>query len=102
MEIKQILNNFLEVSEELGNDSAISLIKDFAEKNSNQRYELPLIGQFSSGKSATINHLLGRNLLPTKSIESTAFATFISYSENEYATYRYCERLDFDRIMQML
>ena len=86
MEIKQILNNFLEVSEELGNDSAISLIKDFAEKNSNQRYELPLIGQFSSGKSATINHLLGRNLLPTKSIESTAFATFISYSENEYAT----------------
>ena len=33
MEIKQILNNFLEVSEELGNDSAISLIKDFAEKN---------------------------------------------------------------------
>ncbi|MCQ2257649.1 MAG: dynamin family protein [Bacteroidaceae bacterium] len=86
MEIQQILNNYLEVSEELGDVSAVSLIQDFVDKNSNQRYELPLIGQFSSGKSATINHLLGRNLLPTKSIETTAFATFISYSETEYAT----------------
>ena len=86
MEIQHVLNNFLEVSKELGNDSAVSLIEVFAAKSSNQHYELPFIGQFSSGKSATINHLLGRDLLPTKSIETTAFATFISYSESEFAT----------------
>ena len=85
MDTQQILSNYLEVAKELGNISAVKLIEEFAEKLSNQRYELPLIGQFSSGKSATINHLLGRDLLPTKSIETTAFATFISYSESEYA-----------------
>ena len=85
MDTQQILSNYLEVAKELGNNSAVKLIEEFAEKFSNQLDEFPLIGQFSSGKSATINHLLGRDLLPTKSIETTAFATFISYSESEYA-----------------
>lgn len=86
MEIHQILDNYLDVAKELGNDSAVKLIEEFAIRNNNQCYELPLIGQFSSGKSATINHLLGRELLPTKNIETTAFPTYISYSESEFAT----------------
>jgi GTP-binding protein EngB required for normal cell division len=102
MDIANILNEYLEVASELGNDSAISLLNDFINKTNNQRYELPLIGQFSAGKSATINHLLGRDLLPTKSIETTAFATFISYSESEYATLETIdgsiENISFDEI----
>lgn len=105
MEIKQILDNFLEVAKEVGDDSAIKLIEELSEKNSNQLYELPLIGQFSSGKSASINHLLGRDLLPTRSIESTAFATFISYSESEYATLELMdgsvENISFEEIKQL-
>lgn len=105
MDIQQILSNYFEVAKELGDDSATKLIKEFAEKNAHQRYELPLIGQFSSGKSATINHLLGRDLLPTKSIETTAFATFISYSESEYATLELTdgsnEDISFDEIKQL-
>ena len=85
MEVIKILNTYSDIATELGNDSARNLINEFIDKNVNNRYELPLIGQFSSGKSATINHLLGRDLLPTKSIETTAFATFISYSDSEYA-----------------
>ena len=105
MDIQEILNSYLEIANELGNNSAKSLINDFIEKNSKQRYELPLIGQFSSGKSATINHLLGRDLLPTKSIETTAFATFISYSETEYATLETddggIENISFKEIKQL-
>ena len=105
MDIQEILNSYLEIANELGNNSAKSLINDFIEKNSKQRYELPLIGQFSSGKSATINHLLGRDLLPTKSIETTAFATFISYSETEYATLETVdggiENISFKEIKQL-
>lgn len=105
MEIQKILSNYLEVAKEFGNDSATKLIEEFAEKSSNQRYELPLIGQFSSGKSATINHLLGRDLLPTKSIETTAFATFISFSESEYAMLELndgsVESITFEEIKQL-
>ena len=84
-EIANKLNNYLEVSKYVENESITALLNSFVEKNEANRYELPLIGQFSSGKSATINHLLGRDLLPTKRVETTAFATFISYSKDEYA-----------------
>jgi len=105
MEIANLLNEYFEIASELGNSSAISLLNDFINKTNNQRYELPLIGQFSAGKSATINHLLGRDLLPTKSIETTAFATFISYSESEYATLETIdgstENISFEEIKQL-
>ena len=105
MDIANILNEYFEIASELGNGSAISLLNDFINKTNNQRYELPLIGQFSAGKSATINHLLGRDLLPTKSIETTAFATFISYSESEYATLETIdgstENISFEEIKQL-
>ncbi len=105
MDIDNILNDYFEIATELGNDSAITLLKDFISRTSDQRYELPLIGQFSAGKSATINHLLGRDLLPTKSIETTAFATFISYSESEYATLETVdgsiENISFEEIKQL-
>ena len=105
MDIANLLNEYFEIASELGNGSAISLLKDFINKTNNQRYELPLIGQFSAGKSATINHLLGRDLLPTKSIETTAFATFISYSESEYATLETIdgsiENISFEEIKQL-
>jgi len=83
--ISNKLNNYLEASSFLGNESITTLLESFIEKNKNQKYELPLIGQFSSGKSATVNHFLNRNLLPTKSIETTAFATYITYSKDEFA-----------------
>lgn len=91
MDVQKILNDYAIIAKELGNDSACYLLNEFREKNLNQRYELPLIGQFSSGKSATINHLLGRDLLPTKRVETTAFATFIFYSESEYATLQFSD-----------
>ena len=105
MDIANLLNEYFEIASELGNGSVISLLNDFINKTNNQRYELPLIGQFSAGKSATINHLLGRDLLPTKSIETTAFATFISYSESEYATLETIdggiENISFEEIKQL-
>lgn len=105
MDTQQILSNYLEVAKELRNDSAASLIEEFVEKHCNQRYEFPFIGQFSSGKSATINHLLGRDLLPTKRVETTAFATFVSYSESEYAMLELndgsVENISFEEIKQL-
>lgn len=102
MKIQQSLQNSFEVAQYLGNNSALSLISDITEKISNQSYELPLIGQFSAGKSATINHILGREILPTKSIETTAFATFISYAEDEYAFLEMqdgtCENITFEEV----
>jgi len=49
----------------------------------NQQFYLPIVGQFSSGKSHFINNLLDRDLLPTKTTETTSFLTTILFSEQE-------------------
>lgn len=103
--ISNKLNKYLEVSTFLGKKSINTLLESFIEKNKNQKYELPLIGQFSSGKSATINHILNRNLLPTKSIETTAFTTYITYSKDEFAQLEledgFIESISFDEIKSL-
>lgn len=103
--ISNKLNKYLEVSTFLGKKSINTLLESFIEKNKNQKYELPLIGQFSSGKSATINHILNRNLLPTKSVETTAFTTYITYSKDEFAQLEledgFIESISFDEIKSL-
>lgn len=46
---------------------------------------LTLWGHYSSGKSCLLNHLLGRDILPVRSKETTAALTYISYGDVENA-----------------
>lgn len=48
-----------------------------------RQFYLPIVGQFSAGKSHFINNLLDRDLLPTKTTETTSFLTTIRYGEQE-------------------
>lgn len=90
MQTLQILNNYIEISEYLNDRETKSLLNSFVEKLNNHNYLLPFIGQFSAGKSKLINHLLGRELLPTNTLETTAFLTYISYGE-EHAHLQYVD-----------
>ncbi|MEH6949153.1 dynamin family protein [Bacillus sp. JJ634] len=45
---------------------------------------LLIMGQFSSGKSSLINTLLRQNILPTGAVPTTAVATYMRYSEEDY------------------
>jgi len=45
---------------------------------------VPIIGEFSAGKSSLINSFLGKNYLPVKITPETALATELRYSEEEY------------------
>ncbi|MDO5305672.1 MAG: dynamin family protein, partial [bacterium] len=56
---------------------------------SDKTFNLPLIGQFSAGKSMLINNLLGAEVLPVKVTETTAFITYITYGETPKAMIRY-------------
>ena len=54
-----------------------------------QTFNLPLIGQFSAGKSMLLNNLLGEEILPVKVTETTAFITYIAYGEVPQVIIRY-------------
>lgn len=50
----------------------------------NDPNRLLIMGEFSSGKSSLINTLLRQNILHTGAVPTTAVATYIRYSEEEY------------------
>lgn len=51
----------------------------------NETYDLVFWGGFDAGKSSLLNNLLGRELLPTQTQETTPFLTFIRYGVGEFA-----------------
>lgn len=59
------------------------LIKKLILEKKDTNFKIAVLGEFSVGKSAIINKLINKNLLPTHSIETTAIPTNIKYSNVE-------------------
>ncbi|MFK0572888.1 dynamin family protein [Endozoicomonas sp.] len=84
IDIQHALENLKAVTQSL--DTAEQDYKQIELLQSNIRdkqFYLPIVGQFSAGKSHFINNLLGRMILPYKTTETTSFLTTIRYSETE-------------------
>ncbi|NRS87749.1 flagellar motor switch/type III secretory pathway protein FliN [Flavobacterium sp. 7E] len=81
-EITDTLCEIIEVSAKLDDKGTKVILESFVEKLNKNEYFLPVIGQFSAGKSQLINKLLGQVILPVKSVETTAYITYIRYGEN--------------------
>ena len=84
----------IDLQHSLENLKAVAQCIDTAEQESKQiellqsnirdkQFYLPIVGQFSAGKSHFINNLLGRMILPYKTTETTSFLTTIRYGDAE-------------------
>ena len=80
------VEQYIEIGEFLQDGIALEKLSRMREKLQEQHFYLPIVGQFSSGKSSLINNLIGRRILPTMLSETTAFTTFIYYGEKERRT----------------
>lgn len=85
MDYCRIFENYKEVASYLDDVPTKTLLDVFAHQMTEREFILPFIGQYSAGKSKLINHILGRDILPTKRTETTAFPTYIKYGENDMA-----------------
>lgn len=83
--MKDLINAHQEIASYLGDESSLHLLKELSSRHLNGEFYLPVIGQYSAGKSKFINTLLGMDYLPTKGTETTAIPTFIAYGEEEGA-----------------
>ncbi|MBT2581214.1 dynamin family protein [Planococcus sp. ISL-109] len=83
--MQQQINQYIEVGELLQDGISLDKLSVLQEKLDEQHFYIPIIGQFSSGKSSLINNLIGRHILPTMLSETTAYTTFLYYGETEYA-----------------
>lgn len=77
----KLLEQFIDVASFLEDEVLKTKYQEFANKIESGRFLLPVIGQFSAGKSYFINNLLGGKYLPVQITETTAFLTYISYAE---------------------
>lgn len=64
----------------------------------NKQFYLPVVGQFSAGKSHFINNLLGRDILPVKTTETTSFLTIIRFGKEDKLLVKThdCQEFTFD------
>jgi GTPase Era involved in 16S rRNA processing len=81
--MREQLENYIATAQYLGDEKSESILKKLKERLEQKRLFVPIIGQFNAGKSRLINNLLGKDLLPVKGVETTAFITFIEYGEDE-------------------
>ncbi|WP_100403601.1 dynamin family protein [Bacillus sp. FJAT-42315] len=74
-----------EIAQFLQDGQALETIHLLQQREQEKEFYMPILGQFSAGKSNLINNLIGRRILPTMLRETTAFTTFLYYGEEEYA-----------------
>lgn len=66
-----------------GNDLDIMKIQKIKKLAEEQKFYITLWGHYSAGKSKLINNLLGKDLLPVQTRETTSALTYIQYGEEE-------------------
>ena len=82
IEVVDKLIEIAEVTESHDYDMQLKRIKEMLKK---REYLVSIMGQFSAGKSKLINNIVGKNIVPVHTTETTALITLIKYGEKEYA-----------------
>ncbi|WP_162515388.1 dynamin family protein [Paenibacillus pinistramenti] len=115
--VKQVLTEHLDYARQVTDRLAVHLdmkneMQDLEQLHANLvkgRFEIIVVGEFSTGKSTFINALIGRKVLPSKAQPTTATVNYIRhYSENpnrsEEAVVFFedgrSERVPFDQLEQ--
>lgn len=87
LKTKQNYIQVVESAEKIAAEIGLSTEKALALKEALQDYELliPVVGEFSAGKSSFLNSFIGRKILSVAVTPETAVATEIRYFNEEYA-----------------
>lgn len=73
----------IEAAEWLGETADVVKLERLKELSDNHRFYVTVWGHYSAGKSLLINNILGKDILPVQTRESTAVLTYIQYGTLE-------------------
>ena len=82
-ELLQEVKNAVDVLKELGLPQLANQIIGFAKRTTQSRFSVSVVGEFNHGKSTLINKLLGKEVVPTDTLPTTALLTKIAYGNEE-------------------
>ncbi len=74
---------YCDIAEWLGKTNDLLKLSKIAEIADNGKYYVTMWGHYSAGKSKLINNLIGQDILPVRSLETTAVLTYIYYGTSE-------------------
>ncbi|RNB76748.1 dynamin family protein [Brevibacillus panacihumi] len=86
MNIEQITDKLVEISERLQHRAAINLLASIEDAGKRNTFHVAVLGEFNRGKSSLINAILGRTLLPTDVLPMTACLHVLEYGSEEACT----------------
>ena len=73
----------IEAAEWLGKTVDVAKLERLKELSDNHRFYVTVWGHYSAGKSLLINNILGKDILPVQTRETTAVLTYIQYGTLE-------------------
>ena len=73
----------IEAAEWLGETVDVAKLERLKELSDNHRFYVTVWGHYSAGKSLLINNILGKDILPVQTRETTAVLTYIQYGTLE-------------------
>lgn len=73
----------IEAAEWLGENVDVAKLERLKELSDNHRFYVTVLGHYSAGKSLLINNILGKDILPVQTRETTAVLTYIQYGTLE-------------------
>lgn len=82
-ELLQEVKNAVDALNELGLPQLANQIHGFVKRTMQSCFSVSVVGEFNHGKSTLINKLLGREVMPTDTLPTTALLTRISYGKEE-------------------
>lgn len=88
-EILCIVDELKEIMKSVQCSMAENLCESIKSSYYDNKFHLGIVGEFKRGKSTMINSLIGRELLPTDILPTTAVINILEYSNNEYAKVYY-------------
>lgn len=82
-ELLQEVKNAVDALKELGLPQLANQITGFVKRIMQSRFSVSVVGEFNHGKSTLINKLLGKDIVPTDTLPTTALLTRIVYGNEE-------------------
>lgn len=82
-ELLREVKNAVDTLNELGLPQLAQQILGFVKRTMQSRFSVSVVGEFNHGKSSLINKMLGREVMPTDTLPTTALLTRISYGKEE-------------------
>lgn len=81
---REQFNELMSINKRIENKVVDNLLSIVSERMQDKKFYVAIVGEFKRGKSTFVNSLIGKDLLPTDILPTTAVIHILEYAKEEY------------------